>query len=104
MGNYKDAHFRSIIKSLSWRVFATLTTILIVFAFTRKLVLSLGVGAVEIVVKLILYYFHERIWGAIPFGRKKHPLSDLSVSDSIKKEDLEIIKDKLRQLGYINEE
>jgi adenylylsulfate kinase len=104
MGIYKDAHYRSIIKSLSWRVFATLSTILIVFAFTRKLVLSLGVGAVEIVVKLILYYFHERIWGVIPFGRKKHPLSDLSVSGPVKKEDIAIIKEKLRQLGYISEE
>ena len=104
MGNYKDAHFRSIIKSLSWRVFATIATILIVFAFTRKPILSLGVGAAEIVVKLILYYFHERLWAIIRFGRKEHPLTDLPVSRPVKKEDLEVIKDKLRQLGYINEE
>ena len=71
MNNYKEAHWRSVVKALSWRVIATLATILIVFAFTRKLILSLGVGAVEIAVKLILYYFHERIWVSISFGRRK---------------------------------
>lgn len=71
MDRYKDTHLRSIIKALSWRIFATITTILIVFAFTRKIVLSLGIGAVEVVVKLILYYFHERVWTAIPLEKKK---------------------------------
>jgi len=66
----KEAHFRSIVKALSWRAFATIATILIVFIFTRKLVLSLGIGAVEVVVKLILYYIHERIWLKVPFWRK----------------------------------
>lgn len=67
----KDAHVRSIIKALSWRVFATVATILIVFAFTRRLVLSLGIGGVEVVVKLLLYYLHERLWLRIPLGKKR---------------------------------
>ena len=104
MDAYKDARFRSIIKALSWRVFATVATILIVFAFTRRAALSLGVGAVEVVVKLILYYFHERIWAIIPFGKKKHPLSSLPIDSSIKGKDVEIIKAKLKELGYIDED
>ncbi len=71
METYKDARYRSIIKALSWRVFATLATILIVFAFTRRLVLSLGIGGVEVVVKLLLYYLHERLWLRIPLGKKR---------------------------------
>ncbi len=71
MDVYRDTRYRSIIKALSWRVFATVATILIVFAFTHRVVLSLGVGAVEVVVKLILYYFHERMWMRIPFWKKK---------------------------------
>ncbi len=70
MKNNKDARYRSILKALSWRAFATIVTILIVFAFTRKLVLSLGIGMVEVVTKLILYYFHERLWEKLPFGRR----------------------------------
>lgn len=103
MDAYKDTHFRSIIKALSWRIFATITTILIVFAFTRKLILSLGIGAVEVVVKLLLYYFHERIWSVIPFGKRKHPLSHLPINGSIKEEDMKLIKSKLKALGYIGE-
>ena len=71
METYKDARRRSIIKALSWRVFATVATILIVFAFTRKPVLSLGIGGVEVLIKLLLYYLHERFWLRIPFGKKK---------------------------------
>ncbi len=83
---------------------ATLTTILIVFAFTRKLMLSLGVGAVEVICKVILYYFHERIWLVIPFGKKKHPLSSLPVKGEIKSEDMEQIKTKLKEMGYVGDE
>ncbi|MFQ5868034.1 MAG: DUF2061 domain-containing protein [bacterium] len=104
MDTFKDAHLRSIIKAISWRIFATIATILIVFAFTHKIILSLGVGAVGVVVKLILYYFHERIWTFIRFGKKKHPLSDLPISGIVKKEDLELIKSKLKELGYIAED
>jgi adenylylsulfate kinase len=102
MDKYIDAHYRSIVKALSWRVFATIATVLIVFAFTRKIVLSLGVGAVEVVVKLILYYFHERIWGLIPFGKRRHPLSSLPIKNKLKEEDLELIESKLKELGYID--
>ena len=75
MAVYKDRHLRSLIKALSWRIVTSLATILIVFAFTRKLTLSLGVGGVEVVLKLLLYYLHERVWVSIPFGNRKHPLS-----------------------------
>lgn len=98
---YKETHYRSIIKAISWRIFSTFVTILIVFAFTKKMVLSLGVGGAELIVKLILYYLHERIWNFFSFGKERHPLSDLPISSSLKKEDVEIIKNKLKELGYI---
>ncbi len=101
---YKDAHHRSILKALSWRVIATLATMSIVFAFTREVVLSVGVGAVEVVIKLILYYFHERIWGILGIGRKEHPLSSLPVKRALEEEDMEVIKKKLKELGYIDED
>ncbi|MFH1996702.1 MAG: DUF2061 domain-containing protein [Candidatus Omnitrophota bacterium] len=67
----KEARTRSLLKTLSWRVLATIATIMIVFIFTKKLVLSLGVGVVELISKLILYYFHERMWVKVPYGKKK---------------------------------
>ena len=54
--------------------------------------------------KLMLYYFHERIWGVLPFGKQKHPLSDLPLNGPLKEEDMTIIKKKLKELGYIGDE
>lgn len=61
---------RSLVKAVSWRIVATLTTILLVFAFTRNWVLSGGVGSAELLVKIAVYYVHERIWNMLNFGRK----------------------------------
>ncbi|MHC4543131.1 MAG: DUF2061 domain-containing protein, partial [Planctomycetota bacterium] len=104
MATYKDAHHRSIFKALSWRVCASVATILIFFAFTGKLVLALGAGAVEVVVKLILYYLHERIWAFLSIGRKEHPLSSLPVNRPLEQSDMQEIKNKLKDLGYISED
>ena len=101
MKKLKEAHYRSIVKALSWRVLATLTTMLIVFAFTRKPILSIEIGAVEVIIKLLVYYFHERLWIVIPFGKKTHPLSELHVKEALKAEDIEELTNKLRELGYI---
>jgi len=65
MSQYRDTRYRSLIKALSWRVFATITTILVVFSFTQKINLSLGIGAVEGLVKGLIYYLHERLWGRL---------------------------------------
>lgn len=65
-----DRKRRSIVKTMSWRVVASLTTMTLVFIFTGKLIISLGVGISEAVIKTFLYYLHERIWGNIKWGRK----------------------------------
>ena len=104
MNSYGDAHTRSLIKAISWRIIATVATILIVFALTRRLMLSLEVGVVEVIIKLILYYLHERVWGSITYGKKEHPLAPLSIKDSVKHENVVLIKNKLREMGYLSNE
>ena len=52
--NYEESRYRSVLKTLSWRMVATTTTFLLVFIFTGKLALSAGVGAAEIIIKLIM--------------------------------------------------
>ena len=64
-----ETHVRSMAKAVSWRIVATLTTMLLVFAFTGNLVVSGGVGLTEVLSKMVLYYFHERAWNATGFGR-----------------------------------
>ena len=63
-----EKHTRSIAKSISWRILATLTTMVIVFIFTGSVAASLGVGVIQAVANTILYYFHERTWNKIEWG------------------------------------
>ena len=69
--NMDDQHKRSVVKSLTWRALASLTTMIIVYAFTEQIALSLGVGVVEVFSKMALYYAHERIWTRIHWGRAR---------------------------------
>ncbi|WP_157515091.1 DUF2061 domain-containing protein [Gaetbulibacter saemankumensis] len=60
---------RSIVKSLSWRTVGTLDTILISWFITGELTLAFSIGSVELVTKMVLYFFHERIWNSIKWGK-----------------------------------
>ncbi|MCP3679360.1 MAG: DUF2061 domain-containing protein [Gammaproteobacteria bacterium] len=57
-----ESHLHSLIKAVSWRVIATLTTIAISYAITHKISYALAIGSTEVMAKIVLYYFHERIW------------------------------------------
>ncbi|WP_204161766.1 MULTISPECIES: DUF2061 domain-containing protein [unclassified Dokdonia] len=60
---------RSIVKSISWRAIGTLDTIAISWFVTGTLALALSIGAVELVSKMALYFFHERVWNLIKWGK-----------------------------------
>ena len=64
---------RSILKALSWRTWATITTAIIVFVFTGEIALAVTVGFLEVFAKMGLYFFHERLWQKIKFGKKEIP-------------------------------
>jgi len=66
-----EKNVRSLAKSITWRVVATLTTILLVFLFTRNIVVSTSVGTLEFLVKAVIYYLHERVWNMSDFGIEK---------------------------------
>ncbi|MEM3699970.1 MAG: DUF2061 domain-containing protein [Candidatus Bathyarchaeia archaeon] len=61
---------RSLVKAISWRIVATITTILLVVVFSKDLALGTIVGITELVVKTIVYYVHERVWNLSNFGRE----------------------------------
>ena len=62
---------RSFAKSITWRICATLTTVLLVWIFIGKLSIACSVGIVEVVVKLVVYYLHERAWNRVEWGHYK---------------------------------
>ena len=68
-----ESNTRSIAKAISYRVLGSISTALIVFVFSGNATVSLGVGAVDMIAKIALYYLHERLWNHISFGRQKPP-------------------------------
>lgn len=62
---------RSFIKSLSYRVFGTLTSFAVVYVITGKGSLATLIAFWETVVKVGVYYYHERVWDKISWGRLK---------------------------------
>lgn len=67
---FRESNGRSVLKTISWRFWATITTAALVLAFTGHLKIALAIGGIEILLKVVLYFFHERIWNKIPFGKK----------------------------------
>jgi len=68
---YKETNIRSVVKGISWRIVATTTTIIIVYVFFGRLDLAIAAGLIETVLKVGLYWAHERVWFKIRWGRKK---------------------------------
>ena len=66
-----ESHRRSIVKAMTWRIFATFVTMSVVYVFTRELTLAAGIGLVDTLIKIFVYYSHERLWERIQFGRRK---------------------------------
>lgn len=60
---------RSWLKAVSFRIIATSTGMFLVYLFTGQLELMAGFGISDVVLKLIFYYLHERVWNSIKYGK-----------------------------------
>ena len=97
----RESRYRSVAKAISWRLIALMITMGIVYRFTDKGLLALEVGVVDSLVKIFVYYVHERGWGRFPLGQINHPLADLRFREGIGTEDRKIIRKKLEEMGYV---
>ena len=51
-----------VLKTLSWRVIATCTTMFLAYAVTGQLEFVAGIGIGDVILKMIFYYMHEKAW------------------------------------------
>jgi uncharacterized membrane protein len=65
----KEKAYRSVIKSISWRILGTLDTMIISYLITGDLIMAASIGSIEVFTKMILYYYHERAWNKINIGK-----------------------------------
>jgi len=71
IGSLSERPVRSLLKSASWRVLGTLDTVLITWFVTGELTVAFSVGSIELITKMALYFFHERIWDGIKWGKNE---------------------------------
>ncbi len=63
---------RHIAKTISWRIIGTLDTFILSWIITGSWKTGLAIGGVEIITKMLLYFFHERLWYKFSkYGLKK---------------------------------
>ncbi len=67
----KETKTRSVIKSITWRFLATLTTVSLVYIFTGKIDVAMEIGGIEMILKILIYFIHERVWYKVRFGKKE---------------------------------
>jgi uncharacterized membrane protein len=74
----KESPLRSLLKAISWRIIASLTTFLISFVVFRSLTdktvgetieTAGAITGVDFFAKLLFYYLHERMWTNINWGK-----------------------------------
>lgn len=58
----KPDQLRHILKTISWRIVGTIDTMIVSYIVTGSLKVGMAIGGFEVFTKMILYYFHERVW------------------------------------------
>ena len=64
-----DAHLRSLIKAISWRVVGSLDTFMLSLLVTGSAKYAVSIATAEALTKIVLYYLHERVWRLVKWGR-----------------------------------
>ena len=65
----RDIRIRSLIKTISWRILASLDTFLIAWFVSGSISVGGWIATIEVITKIILYYFHERAWNRVKWGQ-----------------------------------
>lgn len=66
----REAHARSFIKAVSWRMVGTIDTFVISFFVTGRVSIAGSIASIEVVTKILIYYLHERVWALVPWGHR----------------------------------
>jgi uncharacterized membrane protein len=61
---------RSLAKTVSWRILGSIDTFLVGWFVTGNLTFAGSIATLEILTKMVLYYFHERAWAFVSWGVK----------------------------------
>ena len=67
---------RSFAKAITWRIVATTLSVILIYVVTGDLAISGIIGGLDVILKLVVYYAHERVWNRITWGKKNEKCTD----------------------------
>lgn len=76
---------RHVVKTLTWRLIGTIDTIMLSWFVTGNIFIGAKIGGIEVFTKMLLYYFHERVWFRINFGLPHREKRAWKLKDGIAK-------------------
>ncbi len=66
---FRESRLRSLVKSLAYRIISVAGTGILVWLATENMRETIFITLIVQVFLVILYYFYERIWDKIKWGR-----------------------------------
>lgn len=64
-----ETNKRSLVKTISWRVVGSTSAVIISLAVTGSIAIASTIGILHLISNTILYFFHERFWNKINWGK-----------------------------------
>lgn len=68
-----ETHYRSIAKAITWRAGGTIVTCFVAWLLTGSLDVAAKIGILDTLIKIGVFYAHERFWNRVSFGKMKQP-------------------------------
>lgn len=68
---FENSNKRHLLKTITWRIVGTMDTMLLAWFITGNPLTGLKIGIAEVITKMLLYFFHEKIWHKSNFGLEK---------------------------------
>jgi uncharacterized membrane protein len=65
----RETRKRSVVKSIVWRFICVVVSIVTSYLLIARWDVAIAIGGAYNVITMVLYYFHERIWNIIKWGR-----------------------------------
>ena len=76
---------RHIIKTITWRIIASGTTFVLALFFfhddEKAVEKATGIAVAESAIKMVFYYFHERVWYNSNFGIKRRHHDKIDIDE-----------------------
>ena len=63
------SEIRSVLKSLTFRVIVVIADLIVIYLITHRIDTTVSVTIFTNLASTTLYFFHERVWNRIQWGR-----------------------------------